>query len=178
MDNENVVSFFHKIGELKTIKRSGWVRCKISEPESVADHSFRCAFMAMVLGDILDVDTERLIKMALLHDIAEMVLGDITPHDGLSMEEKSQREEEGLLFLLEDIPNKEKYVALWREYEEGRSMESKLARNIDKLEMALQAREYGRVHPEKNLDEFIDEAERHVDLSEIKTLLQEVKEIH
>ena len=175
MDHENLVSLFHKIGKLKTIKRSGWVRCGIPKPESVADHSFRCAFMAMMLGDMLDVDTERLIKMALLHDMAEVVSGDITPHDGITKEEKSKREGEGILSLIKDLPNKETYLSLWKEYEEGRTMESKLARNIDKLEMALQTIEYQRAHPEKNLDEFIEEAERHMEIPEVMAIFEIVK---
>ena len=175
MENDNLVSLFHKIGELKTIKRSGWVRCKIPRAESVADHSYRCAFMAMMLGDMLELDTERLIKMALLHDIAEIVAGDITPYDGVTREEKSRMEERGLEDLLEGIQNSEQYVALWKEYEEGRTMESKVARNIDKLEMALQAREYQRAHPEKNLDEFIEEAERHMEIPEVLAIFEIVR---
>jgi 5'-deoxynucleotidase YfbR-like HD superfamily hydrolase len=172
VDNENLVSLFHKIGELKTIKRSGWVRCGVPEPESVADHTFRCAFMAMILGDMMDVDSEKIIKMTLIHDVAEAVAGDITPHDGISRKEKSQREEDGLQLLLEGIRNSEQYIALWKEYEEGNTPESKLARNIDKLEMALQAREYQTAHPEKNLSEFIDGAEKFMEIPEVMAIFE------
>lgn len=177
MDSENLVALFHNIGRLKTIERSGWVRCGIPEPESVADHILRTAFMAMMLGDELGVDSKKLVQMVLLHDIAEAVVGDITPGDGISGEEKSRREEEGLKQLLGDIPNNEKYIALWREYEEGTHPESKLARNLDKLEMALQAREYQAAYPEKNLEEFITDAEALIDVPEIVELLREVRKI-
>lgn len=172
MENENIVSLFHKIGELKAIRRSGWVRCGIPEPESVADHTFRCAFMAMMLGDMLEVDTDRLIKMALLHDIAEIAAGDITPYDGVTREEKSRVEEIGLEDLLEGIQNSEQYIALWREYEEGKTTESRVARNIDKLEMALQAIEYQNSFPEKDLSEFIDGAEKHMEIPDILVIFE------
>ena len=175
MDNENLISFFHKLGELKAIKRSGWVRCDIPKPESVADHSFRCAFMAMVLGDILDVDSERLIKMALIHDIAEVVAGDITPHDGVTREEKSRIEERGLEELLKGIKNSDHYIDLWREYEEGESMEARLVQNIDRLEMAMQAVEYQNKYSNNNLSEFITNAKEQIDLPEIMELFHGIE---
>jgi 5'-deoxynucleotidase YfbR-like HD superfamily hydrolase len=172
VESENLVTLFQKLGELKTIKRSGWVRCGIPEPESVAEHSFRCAFMAMVLGDMMEVDSIKLIKMALLHDVAEIVAGDITPHDGVPREEKSRIEEKVLKALLDTIPGNEQYVALWKEYEEGISPEARLAQNIDKLEMALQAIEYRDRYPDNDVSEFLTSAKEQIDLPEILELLR------
>ena len=175
MEYKNLLTLFRKVGELKTIKRSGWVRCEIPEPESVADHSFRCAFMAMILGDRMAVDTFKLVKMALLHDIAEVVAGDITPYDGISSKEKAQREEAGLWTLLENVKNVDQYIALWKEYEEENTMEARLVKKIDKLEMALQAREYEHAYPDIDLSEFIAVAEGHIDLPEIETLFEDAE---
>ena len=175
MDHENLVILFHKLGKLKTIKRSGWVRCEIPEPESVADHTFRCAFMAMILGDEMEVDTGKLVKMALLHDIAEAVVGDITPHDGITREEKSEKEEEGIEQLLGGLPNSGPYFALWREYEEGKSMEARLAQNIDCLEMAMQAVEYQDIYPDIDLSEFVTNAQEQIDIPGIMELLQGIE---
>jgi 5'-deoxynucleotidase YfbR-like HD superfamily hydrolase len=166
---------FHKIGELKKIKRSGWVRCNIPDPESVADHSYRTAFMAMMLGDILKVDTLKLMKMALIHDLGEVMAGDITPYDGIEREEKRRKEEEGLRQLLEGVPNGNEYMGLWKEYEEQKSKEAIILKNIDKLEMAVQALEYQEVFPHEDLSEFILEAQRGINIPEMRDLLGELR---
>lgn len=63
---EELIRFSNIIGKLKVLKRSGWIsQVGITEPESVADHSFRCAVLAMCIGDLTNVDTEKLIKMLL-----------------------------------------------------------------------------------------------------------------
>lgn len=173
--NYDELALFHKIGELKKIKRSGWVRCNIPDPESVADHSFRTAFMAMMLGDVLRVDTLKLMKMALIHDLGEVIAGDITPYDGIERQEKRRKEEEGLRQLLEDLPKGNEYMNLWKEYEDQKSEEAIILKNIDKLEMAAQALEYQEVFPDEDLSEFILEAERGINIPEIRDLLGEFR---
>jgi putative hydrolase of HD superfamily len=168
-------NFLYKVGELKSIKRSGWVRNKIPNSESVADHSFRTAFMAMILGDALEVDSCKLIKMALIHDLAESITGDITPHDGISREEKQRKEEIGIKQLLKDVPNEQELMDLWIEYEEQKSQESIILKNIDKLEMVIQALEYQKTFPDRDLSEFILGAERELNIPEILDLFKEVR---
>ncbi|KAA0001413.1 MAG: HD domain-containing protein [Thermoplasmata archaeon] len=70
-----------KAGKLKGIKRKGWLRIGIEKVESVACHSYRVAFLAMLIGDALNLNVEKMLKMALLHDLAEATTGDITPYD-------------------------------------------------------------------------------------------------
>jgi putative hydrolase of HD superfamily len=60
-----------KVGKLKSIKRTGWGRGKFQDPESVAEHSFRVAFLALLLGDELGLDKNKLFEMAFLHDVEE-----------------------------------------------------------------------------------------------------------
>ncbi len=175
MNDSELISIFLETGKLKRLIRTGWLRHHIKEPESVADHSFRTIFMAMVLGDILDVDFQKLIRMAVLHDMAEIKVGDITPHSGISRKEKRKMEEEGLRKILGGIPNVNSYIELWLEYEAQESKEAKMLREIDKLEMALTALEYQRMSPEKDLTEFIKEADDHIKSPEIRLLLKEVK---
>ena len=111
----------------------------------------------------------------MLHDLAEVMAGDITPHDGISREEKRKMEEEGLRKLLGDIPNANSYIELWLEYEVQDSKEAKILREIDKLEMAISAAEYQKMSPEKDLYEFIKEADSQIESPEIRLLLKEVK---
>lgn len=175
MDYGELTILFHKIEELKSLKRKGWIRHGISQPESVADHSFRVIFMAMILGDIMELDTSKLMKMAIIHDLAEVTAGDITPYDGITREEKKSVEEKALKQLLNDIPESYEYMNLWLEYENQESQEARLLQDIDKLEMAFQAKEYQMTFPEKDLSEFIFEAEEFIKAPEIRELLIEIK---
>ena len=73
------LDFLKNVGKSKRLLRTGWVREKVKDPESVAEHSFRVSVLAMVLTDKLgyDLDKNKLIKMALLHDLGEVITGDI-----------------------------------------------------------------------------------------------------
>lgn len=73
---ERYLDLFRKAGVLKNTVREGWKRAGIDEPESVADHSFRAAFIALILGEEWDLDGFKLVKLLLVHDIAESVIGD------------------------------------------------------------------------------------------------------
>ena len=67
--NNRFVDFAENVSKLKRIARKGWVsQVGVEKPESVADHSFACAILAMCLGDLKGLDTEKLIRLALLHD--------------------------------------------------------------------------------------------------------------
>ena len=73
----DLYEFLEVVGKLKIMKRSGWIsQVGINKPESVADHSFRCAILAMCIGDLLDLDSGKLIRMMLLHDIHEAKTSD------------------------------------------------------------------------------------------------------
>ena len=175
MEAERNLALFRKVGELKNIKRAGWVRAGIPNCESVADHSFRCIFLAMMLGNDLDLNSEKLLKMAVVHDIAECVVGDITPYDGISKDEKKEKELMALKELFTDIPRAKQYMDIWTEYEAQISPEAKIIKNIDKLEMVLTAFEYQNKNPSIDLAEFVDEAETCIDDPTIKQIFQKLK---
>lgn len=174
MEN-GLITLFHKVGKLKKIKRAGWERVDIPEPESVADHTFRCAFFAMILGDLKDLDCEKIMKMALIHDLAEISVGDITPHDDISEKEKKQREDVAIKQIFEELPNREHYFKIWEEYQMQKTKEAVMMKNLDKLEMAFQAIEYQEKFPELDLLEFIKEADTKIDLPEVQKLINDLK---
>ncbi len=174
MNISQILKLFKDAGKLKSIKRTGWTRHKIPEPESVADHSFRVTFMAMVLAERLNVDALKLIKMSLIHDMAESITGDITPDCGISPKEKHGMEKEAFLELFGKLPDGSKFVDLWLEYEEQKSPEARAVKNIDKLEMAVQAVEYQEEYNDKDLSEFIASADSNIDLPEIFSILKQV----
>jgi putative hydrolase of HD superfamily len=104
-----------------------------------------------------EVQKDRLIKICMVHDVAEAVVGDITPYDGVSKEDKRRMEEDALKTILEDIaaPDVTREIFdLWLEYEDGTSKEAQLARELDKFEMIVQANEYEEQQPGKRLERF------------------------
>ena len=75
-----ILDFFKTAANLKKISRQGWIdKLSISEPESVADHSYSMAVIGMVISDLENYNSEKIIKMVLLHDLAESKIGDYTP---------------------------------------------------------------------------------------------------
>lgn len=97
------VDFITLLTRLKATKRTGWVRSGVEGPESIADHMYRMAVMAMIcggdgnsMGGGRPVDVARCVKMALVHDVAEAIVGDITPHCGVSEGDKHAMEAEAV----------------------------------------------------------------------------------
>tara|TARA_B110000014_G_scaffold263917_1_gene262396 strand:+ start:2432 stop:2956 length:525 start_codon:yes stop_codon:yes gene_type:complete len=142
-------NFFFQIANLKNLSRTGWkVKLQISNSESVADHSYMMAVMAMVISDIKNMNTEKTIKMSILHDWAESKIGDFMP-DEITSDKKNMLEENAMAEILTMLPHKvqEEYSILWMEYKDNKSKESKFVHQLDRLEMALQAKIY-----EKDVD--------------------------
>jgi putative hydrolases of HD superfamily len=139
-----MLDFLLTCGNLKRIKRTGWLNHGIKEAESIADHMHRMSILAMSLKDP-NIDKYKLIKMAIVHDLAEAVAGDITPDQGVSKEAKFKLEFDGIQLFkaqLNGSPFSLEIESLWLEYENGTSPEAKVCKDFDKYEMILQAFEY------------------------------------
>ena len=174
----------------QTTKRTGWVRRGVPQPESVADHSFRVALFALVASSSSSsqapsssssaaaaassssppFDASRAVKIALVHDLAEAIVGDIAPGDNVPKAEKARREAEAMAEMRRMLEGGgggggdgggggggggdgrggsggrvtlgAEVEALFEEYEKGESPEAQLVKDCDKLEMLLQAVEY------------------------------------
>ena len=120
---------------LKDVVRAGWVRAGVENPESVAAHSWGMALLATQLCPD-DLNLQRVLELCILHDIAEVHVGDITPHDNVTPEEKYRRESEAIQQMGIDAAD------AFEEYEAQQSPESRFVRYLDKLDMALQAENY------------------------------------
>ncbi|CAG5928171.1 unnamed protein product [Menidia menidia] len=154
----NMLQFMKLIGQLKRVPRTGWVYRKVKKPESVSDHMYRMAMMSLTITDPT-VDKDRCIRMALVHDMAECIVGDIAPTDNISKAEKHRREEEAMRHLTSLLPEglKQDIYALWEEYESQSSPEARLVKQFDLLEMILQAHEYEELEGTPGrLQEFFD----------------------
>lgn len=133
-------------GQLKRLERAGWVRVGVPNPESVAAHSYRVALMAMLFGPRLGLNVEQMLRLALLHDLAEARVGDLTPADRVSAAEKRERERVAFAEIVGGLAEGPSLEDLWREYEADASPEARVVHQLDKLELALQALEYEREH--------------------------------
>ncbi len=132
--------------DLKSIPRMGWAVRGIRNGESVAEHSYAVALLTMLLADRIDdtIDQAKLLKIALLHDLPEYMLGDIhAPATRmLGVEAKEAAEERILEKLFSRIDGGDAYVRLWKEFADRSSVEGRLVRAADKLEMFTQAYRY------------------------------------
>ncbi len=149
---ENLEKFFEFLrlaGKLKEVERYNEKRN--GQKESVADHSWRLALMVFLIAEKLnlDVDILKAMKIALIHDIAESITGDIDAV--LVMEGKVSKEEKetGEIKAMEEIKNiasdgigKEIY-SLWDEYEKCQTREAKFIKALDKIETLLHLVESG-----------------------------------
>lgn len=102
----------------------------------------RMAIMAFLVPETIDRD--RCIKMALVHDLAEAIVGDITPHCGVSEEDKHSREKNAMANMVSLIDGHigKEIMELWEEYEQNSTPEAHFVKDIDKFDMILQADEY------------------------------------
>ncbi len=160
-----MLKFFSSIGRLKAERRRGWVqKLRVKDAESVADHSYRVALISMVYSDLKGLDTARVMKIALLHDLPEALVGDSMPGE-LPRRAKLVKERAALVRLLKSfsLQLRSEYKDLWEEYVRGSTPEADLVKQVDKLELILQAREYARKGYDANLaNEFVASARKKI----------------
>jgi len=169
---QNVIKFLEIAGILKRTQRTGWVEVGIYRPESVADHTFRTAFLCMLYADMEALDPLKLLRMALIHDIPEAIIGDLMPSQKTA--ETKENEKTAIQQILSLLPEKqrENYLEVWNEYQEGKTKDAKAVRQLDKIEMALQAKEYEKFgSTSKSLERFIKSAQDATAWPELKRLL-------
>jgi putative hydrolase of HD superfamily len=154
------------IGDLKLLPRTGWLFAGIRQPESVADHSYVTIWTALLLAETINeewqaqgldapLQIDRVLQIALVHDLAESVLTDLPKRstDCLGENVKHAAEAAIVAQLLQAMPNGERYLACWHEYTDGATPEGRLVRDADKLEMISQALRYETMG-QRNLADF------------------------
>ena len=159
---------------LKRLFRQGWLKRGVEENdcESVADHSFGVALLALLLApDHPGVDRGHAVEMALVHELGEAYAGDITPVDGISKEEKAALERESILRVLEASPEADYIMGLWEEYEEAATPTARFVKELDRLEMGLEA----SVHAARGstaMGEFHESARRALKTPSLRAILE------
>jgi len=176
-----LLAAYLEINHLKQLYRQGWLRAGISREqcESVADHIYAMSMLAWLVVDAglaPGMDRDKALRMVLAHELGEIYTGDIIPGDRVPPEEKQRLEREALLSVAGKLPFGQEFVDLWEEFEAGESPEARLVRQLDRLEMALQALVYEK-QGHRNMSSFFHSAEEAVRSPELKELLETVQRL-
>lgn len=154
---DKTLYYMHYLQNLKLSKRTGWFHHGVPAPESIADHMYRMAMLAMLVTDA-ELDVRKCVMMALVHDLAEAQVGDLTPMCKVDKEEKTRREHAAIEYLtrnlLVDTPAAQQIRALWDEYEARATPEARLVKDLDCFELCLQTYEYEQAHGIRDLQQF------------------------
>lgn len=180
-DSSDRVDLLRRLLNLKTTPRTGWLDRGVpqEDTESVADHILMTTLLGWITaGDELDRD--RVLKLSLVHDLAEAIIGDPPPYDRDEVppaahidavrhffSRRHVRSEEGkrakalvehaamaeLAGLMPEHAARE-ISELWREYEAQATPEARFAKDVDRFEAFLQARAYGSRYPDLPMGGF------------------------
>ena len=172
-----LVQFFDRLAALP---RTGWLLRGVVAPESIAEHSFGVCLVATLLIDDLrarglTVDGERVLRMAIVHDAAEAFTGDIPMPAKTDKLDLALEEAEALL--LSKVLSKPQ-LELWAEAEAGKTLEARIVKAADKVQMLIKALSYEQQRRGR-LDEFWQSAKnrRHMDLDFARELFTELERL-
>jgi len=155
---EPILELLLQANRLKVTPRGGWAVRGLTDVESVADHSFGVVFVTLILAELIQepVDREKALTIALLHDLPESAITDI-PAPALRYfpaGAKHQAELNAMTEILDDLAFGERLQAWWQEFEQRSSVEGRLVRDADRLELLLQAHVYEHTSANQYLQEF------------------------
>ena len=160
-----ILDFLYIAANLKKISRQGWIdKLSIKNPESVADHTFSMAIIGMIMSDSNSYNTNKILKMILIHDLAESITGDFTPEQK-SKKEKIILENKAIKKILKNLPKtlQSQYLSIWDEYQTNETDDANFVHQIDKFEMALQATIYSKSNSlSKDHSIFLDSAKKEI----------------
>lgn len=159
---------------LKALDRAGWVRHGVIGPESVAAHSWAVALLVLLLLPP-ELHRGRALTYAVLHDLPEVRVGDVTPHDGVDRAAKVAAEHRALRDLVAGLTRGADMVAAWDAYEAQSDPESRFVRQLDRLDMALQAVVYAEAGA-SGMAEFVQSAARVISHPTLLPLLARCRE--
>lgn len=164
---QSILRFLDHVNDLKQLPRMGWLLAGVASPESVADHTCAVALLALALAERINedwlaeglaqpLDIGHVLRVALLHDLAESILTDLPKRssDLIGKPVKHAAEGAAMQVILLDLPQHDEWLALWSEYDAASTPEARLVRDADKLEMIHQATRYMR-RGQTNLHEFL-----------------------
>ena len=163
---QSIINVMEQMDVLESLPRTGYLLMGVNPCENVAAHCFGTAFLAMLLADAeKNVDTEKVIRMAIVHEASETKTGDLPlPTKTYFKPEAIEKAETGAAKDLFSELTADNYSDLVKEYCRGKTREAKLVRAADKLQMLCKVRFYEK-RGHRNLDEFFQN-DQGMDLSD------------
>lgn len=174
---ESIINYLFELGALKYIKRSGWWLAKVKDPESVAEHSFRAAAIAFILSKLegeTDETASKLCSAAVFHDVHEtriLDLNKVTARYIDNDEAAEQVEKEQIESLPSEVRDSIQIII-----SKLSEREKIILKDADRLEMALQAKEYVEIGYE-DAKEWLTAIEKRLKTESAKKLFGKMKTI-
>lgn len=146
MTSRQIKNLVTILGKMKNLRRTGWVKRNIKNPESDADHSFSVAFLALMLAPE-NLDKLKCLQLALIHDLPEVFCGDFTPNQ-ISSTEKNRLETDAMQEIAHQLQMPQ-LADLFAEFEAEQTPEAKFIKALDRVDNVLTASYYKK---EQNID--------------------------
>ena len=143
----NVLHYYYETNTLKEVERTGWKYWNVSREkriESIPEHIYGTQQLAMAIFSefTLKIDIFKVVTMLSLHETEEINIGDKTPFDGVSEQEKLEMGKKAVAKTFSVLDKKDMFTQLVDEFNERRTPEAKFAYFCDKMECDLQAKKY------------------------------------
>lgn len=151
--------FYLLATKLKYRIRSGWDsthwNVNYERLESIAEHVYGTCILALCLDSEfeLGVDLNKVLKMLIIHEIGEVLIGDITPFDAITPEQKEEIEHKAIIDVVGDLKKKEELISLVFEFDEQKTPEAQFAYYCDKMEADIQSKIYQDMGCHRTLDD-------------------------
>jgi len=146
MDPKTFVDLLLEVDQLEDFPRAGFLKRAVARPESVAAHCFGMALTSMMLADLIpESDKEKVMRMALLHEMGEVHLTDLPRIAGeyITVEVKENAEHRAAADLLAPLGELgDSYLALFDEFLAGETLEARIVRSADKIQMMAKVLRY------------------------------------
>ena len=172
---ENVIKYYVMCNKLKNVIRTGWKTWNVERErvESVAEHIFGVQMLAIAMKSEYeyDIDIMKVVFMLAVHELGEIVIGDLTMFE-ISKEEKAKREKEAVHKILCGLLDGKEIENLFTEFDSHSTKEAMFAYQCDKLECDLQSKLYDE---EGCVDLNKQEGNKTLENELVKKLLSEEK---
>lgn len=172
-----VLKFLHLVHTLKHVPRRGWVIRDVKNPESIAGHMYAMSIMTFLLGNDSTIDRLKCMQLALVHDLAESIVGDITPEDNVPVDIKHNMEDKAMQQLATYVGDEvgSQIYNLYKEYEAKETAEAKFVKELDRFDFIFTAAFYEkRDNTPGRFEDFFNKTVGTFEHPYIKSLSQEL----
>lgn len=177
----DIIDFYNKVIKIKEVKRIGWEYKDINNSESISDHSFGLALLALLINLPDGINRTDLVNMAIVHDLGAAKTGDViwekgSFSDSKKLLDKRQNKENALNYLFESSKDNE-LLKLSKEFLFQDSKTAEFLKELEKLEMVFQALEYEKKVNSFKLDEFWINADKYIKSPQVRIIFDKLTKL-